>query len=84
MLFKKSNTQGGFILGNGTRIEFDADGYFETDKESIIAELSEVYEVVESREVSEEVQEEIVFEILEPAVATGPKSSATIANVTKK
>lgn len=80
MLFKKSITQGGFILGNGTRIEFDADGYFETDKESIIAELSEVYEVVESREVNEEV----VFETLEPAVATGPKSSATIANVTKK
>ena len=46
-IFKKSAIQGNFILSNGTPIVFVANHY-ETEDENIIAQISPIYEQVES------------------------------------
>ena len=77
-IFKKSAVQGSFIFSDGTQALFDAEGYYETEKEAEISQLAEVYEQVEARE---EVKQEAKPEVKTATV--GAKSSATIAALAK-
>lgn len=78
-IFKKTLAQGNFILSNGVQCLFDADGYFETESENVIEQLSGTYEVVDVRPADQETTQEKA----QAKVATGTASSASITKLTK-
>jgi len=83
MIFKKQAIQGGAVLSNGERIDFNAAGYYETGDQVIIDQLSPIYEVVAEKE---EETESAPAKAPSAAIATakaGMASSASIAANTK-
>lgn len=78
MIFKKSQLQGGAILSNGQRVDFDSAGYFETEDETVIAQLKPIYETVTEKDTSKPA--------VKPApipTKTGMASSASLTSLTK-
>ena len=80
MIFKKQALQGGAILSNGERIDFDSNSLFETEDPGIIAQLAPIYEEFKEAEKPAPIKQEAPGA---KAVTTGMASSATIAPVTK-
>ena len=79
MIFKKQALQGGAILSNGERIDFDSNSLFETEDPVIIAQLAPIYEEFKGAAPAPVKAEAPGAK----AVTTGMASSATIAPVTK-
>jgi len=79
-IFKKTLAQGNFILSNGQQCLFDAEGYFETENENVIEQLTGTYEIVDSREVT--VEQEAPDQ-KQATSTTGAKSSVTLNKLTK-
>lgn len=77
-IFKKSVVQGNFVLASGVQVFFDAAGYYETENENEIEQLSAIYEQVEARKV-----EEVSEEVAPVAVKVGTISSATLKSLAK-
>ncbi len=77
MIFKKSQLQGNFIFSNGEQALF-VGGYYETEDEAQIAQMKNIYETVDSKEVKAvEKKSEAV------ATKTGTISSASLAALAK-
>ncbi len=79
-IFKKTLAQGNFILSNGQQCLFDAEGYFETESENVIEQLTGTYEIVDSREVA---AEQGAAEEKQATSTVGAKSSASLVKLTK-
>jgi hypothetical protein len=78
MIFRKTALQGGACLADGTRIDFDSNGFYETEIESVIAQLSPIYE-----EVSDKPEAPKQVQASQQAVKAGMASSASLTAITK-
>jgi len=78
MIFRKTAMQGGACLADGTRIDFDSTGHYETKNEAVIAQLSPVYEIVSEKPAATK-----QIPAAQTAVKTGMASSASLAVITK-
>lgn len=78
-IFKKTGVQGNFVFSDGTSAIFQS-GFYETDSESEISQLSKLYEIVESKEVESKDAEDAPVAL----PTTGkPVSSAQLKVITK-
>jgi hypothetical protein len=82
MIFKKSAVQGGTVLSNGQRIDFDSNGLFETADQAIIEQLKSIYAVADIKSEHKPIAAKQTAPGAK-AVTFGMASSATLAQITK-
>jgi len=85
-IFKKFALQDNFVFTNGQQAVFSSDGFYKTEDESEIAQLSPIYTQVEEADMPKaDPKEKLIVPAATGALAvkTGMASSATLSAAVK-